>query len=282
MGLIMEEQRHNYEYDVDMDSASAPANVLRLVGFKKNVLEVGCGPGSITKNMAKGLECKVTGLEIDPDAIRRVAPYCDRIFRADLNSPDWPSLLEPGEQFDVVVAADVLEHLYDPWETLKRMASFISKDGYAVISLPHAGHAAVMSCLAAGDFQYRDWGLLDKTHIRFFCLKNMEELFAKAGLKIIEAKYVTALPEATEFADGWNRLPRSLRREMSKISHSHIYQVVIKAVPVQHSAQAIPLLPPAKSISIKVSALRVKIGALMGERLRSRVHAFLNRLGIKI
>jgi len=146
----MSDKRHTYEYDIDITSQTAPANVVRMVGKQKRVLEIGCGPGSITKVLAKQGLCSVTGIEVDAEAIRLVTPFCTEVFQGDLNSSEWPSLLEPGERFDVVVAADVLEHLYDPWNTLKRMIPFIGPEGYLVISLPHVGHAAVASCLIAG------------------------------------------------------------------------------------------------------------------------------------
>jgi 2-polyprenyl-3-methyl-5-hydroxy-6-metoxy-1,4-benzoquinol methylase len=165
---VMSEERHNYEYDVDTSSETAPANVVRMVGHGKRVLEVGCGPGSITRILAEQSQCRVTGFELDPEAIKKVRPFCEVVIQADLNSEEWPHLIDDSEQFDVVVAADVLEHLYDPWTTLKRMVQFISPNGYLVISLPHIGHAAVMGCMIDGDFNYRDWGLLDRTHIRFF------------------------------------------------------------------------------------------------------------------
>ena len=146
------EKRHVYEYAIDLAAQTAPVHVIHLVGLSKRVLEVGCGPGSITKILAQQGKCRVTGLEIDPEAIRKVAPYCETTMQADLNSAEWPRLLDGLERFDVVVAADVLEHLYDPWVTLKRMVSFINPDGYLVISLPHVGHAAMVSCLINSDF----------------------------------------------------------------------------------------------------------------------------------
>ena len=179
--------RHIYEYEVDTLSDSAPAYVISMVGKNKRVLEFGCGPGSITRVLSKECGCQVTGMEFDPKAIQLAKPYCVALIQADLNSKDWPKLIDTLEKFDVVVAADVLEHLYDPWETLKRMSSFINTNGYLVISIPHVGHAAVISCLMNSNFEYRDWGLLDSTHIRFFGLKNIEDLFARAELKIIEA-----------------------------------------------------------------------------------------------
>lgn len=233
--------RHTYDYEVDTSSCTAPAKVIRMVGKNKRVLEVGCGPGSITRVLSKEGGCQVTGLELDSKAINLVKQYCVELIEADLNSPDWPKLLHTAEKFDVVLAADVLEHLYDPWETLKRMSTLINANGYLVVSIPHVGHAAVISCLINSDFEYRDWGLLDRTHIRFFGLKNIEDLFARAKLKIIEVQYVTKSPEKTEFFESWSMLPLAIQKALMSREHAKVYQVVVRAVPISFPGDVVSL-----------------------------------------
>ncbi len=280
----MSDERHTYEYEVDTASETAPANVVRLVGQHKRVLEIGCGPGSITRILAEQGRCRVTGLELDHEAIKKVRPFCEAVMQADLNSVEWPHLLDGAERFDVVVAADVLEHLYDPWATLRRMVPLISKDGYLVISLPHVGHAAVASCLINGDFEYRNWGLLDRTHIRFFGLKNIEDLFAQAGLKIIEAGYVVKPPEETEFAEGWTRLPASVKAALSSSAHAHVYQVVVKAVPLDYLGQAVPLMPPKprRATFAIMASLKNRIAARLSPQFKHRIRKGVKLLGIKL
>jgi 2-polyprenyl-3-methyl-5-hydroxy-6-metoxy-1,4-benzoquinol methylase len=280
----MSDERHNYEYEVNLSSETAPANVVRLVGQRRRVLEVGCGPGSITKLLAQQGQCRVTGLELDLEAIKRVTPYCEAVMQADLNSSDWPHLLDGAERFDVVVAADVLEHLYDPWTTLRRMVPFISPSGYLVISLPHVGHAAVASCLFNGDFEYRDWGLLDRTHIRFFGLKNIEDLFARAGLKIIEARYVVKPPEETEFAASWSRLPAAVKSALRSSAHAHVYQVVVKAVPLDYPGEAVPLVPPKprRTAIAGASSWKLRIGARLSPQFKHRIRKSFGLFGIKL
>lgn len=248
-----EEARHKYEYNVDIQSETAPAYVARMVGENKRVLEIGAGPGSITKVLQSEGNCRVTAIELDDEAIKKLTSYCDRIIQADLNSPGWLQILS-GEHFDVVVAADVLEHLYDPWTTLQSMSHFLNPSGYLVISLPHVGHASVMSCLVNGDFQYREFGLLDRTHIRFFGLKNMEALFAQAHLKIIEARYVIKSPDETELASSWSGISFPMRDLIMNTPHSRVYQVVVKAVPLNHPARAISLVAPETKYSKRGSA----------------------------
>ena len=207
-------------------------------------------------------------------------------MQADLNSSEWPSLLNGAERFDVVVAADVLEHLYDPWKTLQRMAPLINSNGYLVISLPHIGHAAVMSCLINGDFEYRDWGLLDRTHIRFFGLKNVEALFAQANLKIIEARYVTKPPEETEFVTSWSKLSSTVQDALMSSEYSEVYQVVVRAVPIHYSGDEVPLVPPKHSYSrpllISAASWKMRLGQHLTPQLIQRIRKGLNLLGIKL
>lgn len=134
-----------------------------------------------------------------------------------------------------------------------------------------------MSCLFNGNFQYGNWGLLDRTHIRFFCLKNIEDLFAQAGLKIIDVAYVTKLPEDTEFAADWLKLPTFVKKALASAPHSDIYQVVIKAVPLSFNGKQVRLSPirhnrEKTALSI---ILKKKIGAYMSPALKSKIRKFL-------
>lgn len=111
----MADRAYNYDYAVDTNFETAAAKVIRFVGLNKRVLKIGCGPGSITKILHGQKQCLLTGVELDPDAIQLVTPYCDRMVRADLSNADRDALSADLEQFETIVDADVLEHLYDPW-----------------------------------------------------------------------------------------------------------------------------------------------------------------------
>jgi len=275
--------RHVYEYTVDPGSNTASAFVARLVGSSKRVLEIGCGPGSITKVLAQQGQCQVTGIELDPAAIEKATPFCDTIIQGDLNDTEWPHLVDNMPLFDVVVAADVLEHLYNPWTTLKQMVPLIKPNGCLVISLPHVGHAVVASCLMTGDFEYRDWGLLDRTHIRFFGLKNIEELFAQADLKIVEANYVIKTPEETEFAESWSKLSTTVQNALRSSQHADIYQVVVKAVPNSRPGTAISLSQPPQPIAAnRKASWKSRIARHLSHKAKQRIRSGLGFFGIRI
>lgn len=226
----------NYEYDVDIAGDNALAYVLELTGSDKKVLEVGAGSGMMTKHLVKSKSCDVVALEINPASLEKLRSYVDRAYAVDLNDPSWTDAVAGEGKFDAIIAADVLEHLYDPWAVLKGMKSLLNDSGSIVISLPHVAHSAVISCLIEEDFEYREWGLFDKTHIRFFGLHNIHALHASAGLAIVDARFVVRRPEETEFADRWARLPRNVRSALSCNRHGHVYQVVTKAVPIEKAS----------------------------------------------
>lgn len=230
-----------YAYAIDTTSETAPAKVVRMVGRSRKVLEVGSGPGSITRLLCERNRCAVTALDIDPEALKKVAPFCQRTLSVDLNNAQWAAQLE-GENFDVVVAADVLEHLYDPLSALIAMKSLLRPQGCAVISLPHTAHASVIACLLNEDFEYRKDGLLDRTHIRFFGIKNMQNLIEQAGMKIIDAQFYVWPSEETALAHHWAALSPAARDIILTHKFSQVYQVVIKAVPENSHGTAISLM----------------------------------------
>jgi 2-polyprenyl-3-methyl-5-hydroxy-6-metoxy-1,4-benzoquinol methylase len=287
------DQRHKYEYAVDPTTDTAPARVVRMVGKAKKVLEIGSGPGSITRLLSELNACKVTALEIDPDAIEKVKSFCEAVHPADLNDVAWPKILG-SEKFEVVVAADVLEHLYVPLQALTAMRHLIQPDGYIVISLPHVGHAAIVACLLQEDFEYRDWGLLDRTHIRFFGIKNIQSLFADAGLKIVAAEFVVRHPEATEFVARWQALSDAAKAVALANPFGLVYQTVIKAVPLEAPGEPVllmnlpveQLVPVATAPEVTPSGWRHAVKQQARQHLshesRVKLRNLAIRLGIKV
>jgi 2-polyprenyl-3-methyl-5-hydroxy-6-metoxy-1,4-benzoquinol methylase len=281
----------HYDYRVDVTDGTAPARVVRMVGKKKRVLEIGAGPGSITQVLKNHSNCRITAIEIDTESIEKLSPFCEQVYRHDLNDIAWTNLLSDQGKFDVVVAADVLEHLYDPWSTLRALKNLLTDDGSIVISLPHVGHSAVIACLFDEDFDYRDCGLLDRTHIRFFGMKNIQSLFTQAGFKIIDAEFVIVSPEKSEFVSCWQNVPYWLKRRLAKHRFGSVYQVVIKAIPDPTPDKGLALLSipvpmgaqaqPFARIRI-VDVLKAKLRPYVGQRMRSRLTRALRKCGFKV
>ncbi|MFZ5580742.1 MAG: methyltransferase domain-containing protein [Pseudomonadota bacterium] len=225
----MSNQANHYDYAIDPQGNSTPNKVLRWVGHDRRVLELGTAAGIMTRAMREQ-GCTVTGIEYIPAMAELATPHCERMIVGDIETLDLAELLGE-ERFDVLVAADVLEHLRDPWQTLERLRAFIAPGGHAILSIPHIGHAAVTSGLIGGRFDYRDKGLLDRTHLRFFTRPGIEDMLLTTGWLPVAWESHRVAPLDTEFASHWLRLPPSIREHLDQHPDSDIYQFIIKAVP---------------------------------------------------
>lgn len=87
--------------------------------------------------------------------------------------------------FDIILCGDVLEHLIDPWSVIDKLKYFLSEEGVIIASIPNIREwTTIKKILFEGNFQYEAVGILDKTHLRFFCKKNIENLFISNGMTI--------------------------------------------------------------------------------------------------
>jgi 2-polyprenyl-3-methyl-5-hydroxy-6-metoxy-1,4-benzoquinol methylase len=243
-------------------------------------LEIGAGPGSITKQLASVSSCSVTALDIDAESINKIAPFCENTYQADLNNAEWPRILEKEKKFEVIVAADVLEHVYEPIVVLKGMKEFLKEDGYMVISLPHVGHSVIHACLMEENFEYGDSGLLDHTHIRFFGIKNIQKLFEDARMKIVHAEFVVRNPEHTEFTKCWKRTSKELRSVLAKNPFGLVYQVIVKAVPDTAFGDAIKLMD--LRVSSQKPTFRDSAKAFLRTHLSTKMYSLIQLIASKM
>jgi 2-polyprenyl-3-methyl-5-hydroxy-6-metoxy-1,4-benzoquinol methylase len=221
---------YRYDFVVDLDSDNTHANVIRLVGEGRRVLELGPASGYMSEILRKR-GCTVVGVELDEEMAEQAARFCERVIVGDLDTLDFEA--ELGEdRFDVIVAADVLEHLRDPLRTLRCLRTFLKPEGYFVVSLPNIAHASVRLALLGGRFDYQDLGLLDRTHLRFFTHESIAQLFDEAELAVVEIHRQEAPIETTEIAVDLDTVPGDVVRELERDPDARTYQFVIKALPL--------------------------------------------------
>ena len=274
------QSQHKYEYEIDIEDNSTGARIVRLIGKNKRVLELGAGPGSITKHLKTSGHCSIVAIENDSMAIDKLSTYCENIYNLDLNDANWHKALADEEKFDIVLAADVLEHLYDPWAVLNTMKKLLKDDGSIIVSLPHVGHNIILACILESDFEYRDWGLLDRTHIRFFAMKNIQGLFESAKLRIGEAQFVVIPPELTEFENRWRKLPGHLRHALSSNKYGHVYQVIVKTLPQRDPSKGIHLssLTGAAAKEDVMNRIKSLVNIYLPNPIRDKLRKFVHKL----
>ncbi|MBI4687000.1 MAG: glycosyltransferase [Nitrospirae bacterium] len=146
------------------------------------VLDIGCGEGVFGKRLLEKGAQEVTGIEVTPDAAKKAGKNLSRVVCADIETID--RLPFENGYFDCLILSDVLEHLKDPLSVLTRLKDYLSEDGVIIASIPNVRYHGVVNMLAEGYWRYQNFGILDRTHLRFFTKKEMEKLFQDAGFDI--------------------------------------------------------------------------------------------------
>jgi 2-polyprenyl-3-methyl-5-hydroxy-6-metoxy-1,4-benzoquinol methylase len=151
------------------------------------VLEVGCGGGgTLAWLKASGRAGWVVGIELFADAAAVARTKLDELHEGDVDQ--HIDGLTPGS-FDLILCLDVLEHLVDPWATLKRLQSLLRPGGHLIASLPNIRHhSVVLPLLLTGKWRYETAGIMDRTHLRFFSRATAIDLLQQAGLQLADER----------------------------------------------------------------------------------------------
>ena len=173
------------------------------------VLDVGCASGGLLAALSDDAGRR-EGVEVDPVAAAAARGVADAVHVGSVDDVDLPA-----GAFDVVVLGDVLEHLVDPARGLVKVLPCLRPGGAVVVSLPNVAHWSVRLGLLAGRWEYRDSGILDDTHLRFFTWTTGRRLVEDAGLSVVERQPIVSglgahlgrsLPRPLE--RGWQALGR--------------------------------------------------------------------------
>jgi methionine biosynthesis protein MetW len=150
----------------------------------RRVLDLGCSTGGLATLLKARGEVEVVGVELDARAAAAAAEACDHVVQADAEALARGDLERELGRFDCLVAADVLEHLVDPWAALRAYARLLEPAGTAVVSLPNVAHWSTYAHLARGSWPRHAEGIHDATHLRWFTLRDARELLEQAGLTV--------------------------------------------------------------------------------------------------
>lgn len=154
----------------------------------KRILDVGCAAGLLGRALKDAGAASVTGIEQNPQAAELAEENLDHVYVGGVE--EFAALLS-GANFDYVILADVLEHTANPWSLLASLRHSLTDDGRVVASIPNIRFYSIIARLIFNRWGYRESGILDKTHLRFFTLPTINEMFEGAGFSVerIERKY---------------------------------------------------------------------------------------------
>ncbi len=164
------------------------------------VLDVGCGEGNIGTLLTK--QFILTGIDISRTALARSPDnYVSRIA-ADLNVFDW----KLNKRFDIICAADVLEHLVDPETVVNKFSRLLKPNGILIVSLPNIAFISVRLGLLCGNFPKHDIGICDQTHLHWFTKSSTKIFLKRCGFDI-----VTVRPTVPPFQFIFPNFPSSIQ-----------------------------------------------------------------------
>ncbi|HEX3935784.1 MAG TPA: methyltransferase domain-containing protein [Puia sp.] len=165
----------------------------------QKILEIGAGTGNTLHYIKEtGIAAEVMGVELMKlPGSNQESPLIDRFQIANIEQDE---IKAPPEYFDVILCADVLEHLVDPWATIDKIAGYLKKDGVLIVSMPNIREWKTLAkVIFKGEFTYYpEGGIMDRTHLRFFCKKNIRDLLTTPSLSPIFGKPNFMLREVPE------------------------------------------------------------------------------------
>ena len=141
------------------------------------VLDLGCATGTTGAALKHRQPVHVTGIEIEPEYADEARKHLDEVITGDVAGQELHGT------YDVLIAADILEHLPDPWTTLKRYTRHLTPGATAVISLPNVNHWSTYAYLLRGTWPRKPEGIFDATHLRWFTRQDAIDLLEQAGLR---------------------------------------------------------------------------------------------------
>jgi 2-polyprenyl-3-methyl-5-hydroxy-6-metoxy-1,4-benzoquinol methylase len=170
------------------DENNAWNAVLRLIGEKETVLDIGCSSGNFGAELIKRKQCTVDGIDIDAKDVALAAKKLRKALVLNIERDPFGPL---GSKYDTVLMMDVIEHLADPAAALRKITGLLKPGGKLVFSVPNMAHVSVRLDLLLGDLDYRDVGLLDDTHLHFYSEKTLLRVLREAGYAVDDWQSVT-------------------------------------------------------------------------------------------
>jgi O-antigen biosynthesis protein len=204
-----------------------------LVHRGATVLDLGCGSGALGQFLKETRECTSDGVTLSQAEADHAQPHYRTVEVADLETADLRSMFA-SRRYDYIVCADVLEHLRRPENVLQVCRELLAPDGKLLISVPNAAYSGLLAELLEGEFRYREEGLLDRTHLRFFTRRSLARFMAEQRWELDAVDTVTReLPES-EFQVAFDSLPPTVARYLMGAPDALTYQFICVAHPVDH------------------------------------------------
>lgn len=224
-------QTHVYLREVPATQEDSLSKIAALIPAGSTVLDVGTGAGTLGRQLARGAGFVVDGITYNEDEARLARPHYRQLVVMDLEREPLQTRFEPA-LYDVIVCADVLEHLRNAADVLRALGALLKRGGVLLVSLPNVTHLGVIMGLLAGRFVRTREGLLDATHVHFMDRTALRCLAQGAGFAVTREDAVRRNLVDTEFARlDFQALPQGVRSYLLSLPDAEVYQFVWTLAP---------------------------------------------------
>ncbi len=146
------------------------------------ILDIGCAAGKLGEDIIKIKHPETyEGIEVVRSVAEMARKYLDEVYVGQ--AEEWLPQLSTAS-YDWVIMADSLEHTVDPWDILREVNRILKNDGHVLVSLPNVRNLGVVTeLLVKGTWNYKDMGILDRGHLRFFTKRNILKMLREHGFE---------------------------------------------------------------------------------------------------
>lgn len=212
--------------------------LLRALPPRAKILELGCDDGRLGARYKATHSCEWVGVDVNDRALAIARDRLDRVVKLDLEAEPLESA---GDNFELVVMGDVLEHLKEPERVLRALHRICTPGATLAICMPNLAHTTVLERAIAGDVMYDDAGLLDRTHLRIFTPRAFFKMLLDCGwLPAAAGGYAMPHPNAA-FAEALYGAAAALgiARAAAEVNLT-TYQLIVTCAPVPQAPDAPP------------------------------------------
>jgi 2-polyprenyl-3-methyl-5-hydroxy-6-metoxy-1,4-benzoquinol methylase len=226
---LFERPSQSYELDpraldwILADPANPLNRLVNVIPKGATVLDIGAGNGLLARLLHHAhSDVAIDGVEPDGAAVMHAKPWYRDLFNGSVEQ--FLSQVGGSIHYDYIVLADVIEHLPNPQRILQLIRERLGRSGKLCISTPNVAFASVRVALLNGVFEYVDSGILERTHLRFFTLRSLEQLFAAVELHPEAILLLKRNPLSMEICLDDFRISPFLLRRLLKDDLASVYQ----------------------------------------------------------
>ncbi|MCD2167203.1 methyltransferase domain-containing protein [Comamonas koreensis] len=234
----MTREHHVYTRHIDLQQRSSLSVLANKIQPGSRVLDLGCGPGVLGQYLQQHKACTLDGVTFSAEEAALARPYYRDLAVADLEQINLAEAFT-RRQYDYIVCADVLEHLRHPEQLLADCRDLLAENGEILVSIPNAGYCGLVMELMQGELRYREEGLLDSTHLRFFTRQSLLRLMQAGQWSVQSLETIDRPLDESEFARTTaDSLPPAVMRYLLAQPDALAYQFICSIRPSSDAAAA--------------------------------------------